>query len=292
MTVSEYIARSVSGYESISFWDSLRSTLPLYFLLAFLILFAGIMLTLSVNVKGTKWIILFCVMIAFVGWSGVKLYQYYGLKSPVKRKVFAYRLARAMSAVSLAPEISLNRKGIISANLKNSSQNHGVSLRYSQNLLINAGGIVPGTPIQAPRKTSPRTWFLEIRGTTGLSTGKPVEYDFSARKDDDDPEDGYGVHMYDPKTYAELSPKKDDPNGISRKIRKGIDGTILKGTLVIDNGSFVLRIFDNIKTIRNWRRPTVTYKSFGNGIGLVKNGVQPEQAAFFGLNNILQILTD
>ena len=291
MTISEYITRSVSGYESISFWDSLRSTMPVYFFLAFFILYVGIMIALLSNIKGGKWVLLFCFIIAVVGWSWVKLYQRYELRTPVKRKVFAFRLAQGLGALNAAPEIDLNRKGTVAARLKTGRQDRDINLRYTQNLWLNLGGIMPGTPVQVPGKAHPRSWYLEIRGTTDLKATRPLEYDFSARKDDKDPGDGYGVHLYDAETHAELNPKTEDPDDLSQKIRQAIDGTILKGTLEINKGRFILRIFDNIEKIRRWRRPAIVYQAFQNNARPAGKGVPPEQAAFSGLSSILRLLT-
>ena len=292
MTVSEYITRSVSGYEAISFWDSLRSTMPVYFFLAFFLLYAGIMITLLSNIKGGKWVLLFCVIIVIVGWSWVKLYQRYEIKAPVKRKVFAFRLAQGLGVLNTSPEIDIDRKGAVAAHLETGRHHQDISLRYTQNLWLNLGGILPGTPVQIAGKAHPRTWYLEIRGTTSVAATRPLEYDFSARKDDKDPGDGYGIHIYDAQTHAELNPKTDDPADLAKKIRQAIDGTILKGTLEIDEGRFILRIFDNIEKIRRWRRPAIVYQTYQNNARLTGQGVSPEQAAFSGLTTILKIVTD
>jgi hypothetical protein len=220
----------------------------------------------------------------------VKLYQYYELKAPVKRKTFHYRLAQGLSGINLKPEISVSRKSVVSARLETSRTDHELKFRYTQNLWLNVGGIVPGTPVQILRKIHPRTWFLEIRGKTGVSSAKPVTYDFSARKDDDDRDDGYGVRLYDPKTHTPLTPKTDDPKRIAQQIRNAMDGTILKGTLTLTGDEFILIVFDNIEAIRRWRRPAVVHKNFRNSARLANIGVLPEQAAFYGVSTLLDIL--
>jgi hypothetical protein len=290
MMLSDFINHCISQYTSISFFDSLRSTMPVYFFIAFFILYVGGMIALLSGVKDAKWVLLFCGILFFVGWSWVKLYQHYELKTPVKKKVFNYRLAKALGMVNLAPEISVSRKGVVSGHIENSQTNYKIIIRYTQDLWRNVGGIIPGTPVQTLRKIHARTWFLEIRGKTDVSGGNPVEYNFSARKDDDDTEDGFGVHLYAAKTYAKLNPKTDDPKKIAQQIRKAIDNTILKGTLTFDDGDFILRIFDNIETIRRWQRPAVVYKSFQNDSRLANAGILPEQTAFYGIDKVISIL--
>ena len=287
---NDYINRCLSQYASISFFDSLRSTMPLYFFIAFFILYVGGMVALLSDVKGTNWVLLFCVIIFFTGWSWVKLYQHYELKAPVKRKVFNSRMARALSLINLKSDISVNRKKVVSGQIKTGDENHEITLRYTQDLWRNVGGIIPGTPVQRLRKIHARTWFLEICGKTRLSGKNTVEYDFSARKNDDDTEDGFGIHLYDAKTYAQLKPKTGDPENLIPQIRNAIDNTILKGTLKINDGQFVLRIFDNIETIRRWRKPLVVFKKFNNSSSHDNAGVLPEQAAFYGTDKLLDIL--
>lgn len=292
MRIDDFIARAVSQYGSLSFFDSLRSTMPLYFFIAFLILYAGGMIALLSGLKDLKWVLLFCGILCLVAWSWVKLYQYYELKAPVKRKVFAYRLAQGLSMMELEPEISISGNGRITGRLKTAAKNRDIVIRYSQDLWLNVGGIVPGTPVQTLRKIHPRTWFLEIRGNTGKTVEKPVLYDFSGRKDDDDRDDGYGVRLYDPKSHAPLDPKTHDPRKITQKLRKAIDGTVLKGILILDGGAFTLRIFDNIDAIRRWRRPAVVYKEFKGRNLPAGMGAPPEQAAFYGISHLLNILTE
>jgi hypothetical protein len=131
---------------------------------------------------------------------------------------------------------------------------------------------------------------LEIRGKTGVSCAKPVMYDFSDRKDDDDRDDGYGVRLYNPKTHATLTLKTDDPKKIAQQIRKAINGTILKGTLTLTGDEFSLRVFDNIEAIHRWRKPAVVYRDFENSARLADMDVLPEQAAFYGISNLFDIL--
>ena len=291
MMLNNFIARSVAQYQSLSFLDSLRSTMPLYFFMGFLILYIGGIILLLSGVKGSKWILLFCLFIVFVGWSWVKLYQRYELKAPVKKKIFNYRLAQGLEQLPLLPDITVTRQRVVSAQMKTNSQPpQSLTIRYSQDLWRNVGGIIPGTPVQTIRKVHPRTWFLEIKGNTRISPPKPLIYDFSARQNDKDPDGGFGVHLYEAKTFKDLPPETHDPEKLIPKIRSAMDGTILKGYLALSNGTFELRIFDNIESIRRWHKPPEGYATFKNSDRLKTAGMLPEQAAFYGLDKILKIL--
>jgi hypothetical protein len=291
MMLNNFISRSVSQYQSLSFFDSLRSTMPLYFFMGFLILYIGGIILLLSGVKGSKWMLLFCGFIVFVGWSWVKLYQRYELKAPVKKKIFNYRLAQGLEQLPLLPGITMTRKRIITAQMETGDKPpHNLTIRYSQDLWRNVGGIIPGTPVQTIRKIHPRTWFLEITGNTRISPKQPVIYDFSARKNDKDPDGGFGVHLYEAKTFKDLSPATHDPEKLIPKIRSAIDGTILKGYLVLSNGTFELRIFDNIQSMRRWHKPPVGYAAFKNSDRLKAAGVSAERAAFYGIDKILKML--
>jgi hypothetical protein len=290
--LNSFISRAIAQYQSISFFDSLRSTMPVYLFMGFLILYIGGIILLLSNVKGTKWILLFCGFIVFVGWSWVKLYQRYELKAPVKKKIFNFRLARGLEQIPIGPDITVNRKGVVSGRMKTGSAGRELTLRYSQDLWRNVGGIIPGTPVQMIQKIHPRTWFLEVRGQTRISVQEPVIYDFSARKNDKDPDGGFGVHLYDAETYKDLPPETRDPEKLIPKIRTAIEGTILKGYLKLTNGAFELRIFDNVQSIRRWHHPPVGYATFKNSGSLTDAGVLPEQAAFYGIHKILDILVN
>lgn len=292
MRIDDFIARAVSQYASMSFFDSLRSTMPLYFFIAFLILYVGGIIALLSGLKDMKWVLLFFGILCLVAWSWVKLYQYYELKAPVKRKIFAFRLAQGLSVMELDPEISVSRKRVVTGKMTTTAKTGGIFIRYSQNLWLNVGGIVPGTPVQTLRKIHPRTWFLEIRGKIGEAGQKPVMYDFSARKDDDDRNNGHGIRLYDPATDAPFDPKTDDLRKIAQQIRKAIDGTILKGTLTLSGDEFTLRIFDNIEAIRRWRHPAVVFKEFQGAARLAGVGVPPEQMAFYGVSNLLKTIME
>lgn len=292
MIVNNFIARAIAQYQSLSFFDSLRSTMPLYFFIGFLILYIGGLILLLSGVKGSKWILLFCGFIFFVGWSWVKLYQRYELKAPVKKKIFNYRLAQGLEQLPLDPEITVKRKGIVFGRIKTGSAGHELTIRYTQDLWRNVGGIIPGTPVQTIRKIHPRTWFLEIKGPTQISPEQPVIYDFSARKNDKDPDGGFGVHLYDAKTYKDLPPETYDPENLIPKIRTAIDGSILKGCLKLSQGTFELRIFDNIQSIRRWHKPPVEYAGFKNSRRLKDQGIPAKKAAFYSVHKILNILVN
>ena len=290
MMLNNFISRSMDQYQSISFFDSLRSTLPLYFFIGFLILYIGVIILFLSGVKGTKWVLLFCGFIVFLGWTWVKLYQHYELKAPVKKKIFNYRLAQALSLIDLSDELSESGENAFSGIIQLDHTTYGISIRYSQDLWRNVGGIIPGTPIQIPDKIHPRTWFLEIIWENENFDGPPCEYHFSARKDDDDTEDGYGVFLYDSKTYELIKQKTEKQKRTAQLIQKTIDGTILKGSMLLTNKQTTLRIFDNIKKIRRWRKPAIRYKDYQNLSKLLSDGIPAEQAAFYNINNLLKIL--
>jgi len=289
MLVNDFISRSVSQYASISLFDSLRSCMLIYFFIAVFILYIGGMIALLSGIKGGKWVLLFSVILFFAGWSWVKLYQYYELKTPVKKKVFDYRLAQALSVMSPKPELVLSGKGMFSTEIETNGKARKIEIRYSQDLWRNVGGILPGTPVQTLRKIHPRTWFLEIRGKTVISGDPALIYEFSARKDDDDPDDGFGIHLYDAKTHKPIDSKTGDQKKLIHQMRTAIGGTILKGSLTLENGEFILKIFDNIENIRRWRKPAVVFKTFRNGARLESAGIVPEQAAFYGTNEVMQL---
>jgi hypothetical protein len=295
MLVNDFISRAVSQYEAISWFDSLRSCMLLYFFIAFFILYVGGMITFfsgSHGIKNGKLILLFSVVLFIVGWSWVKLYQYYEIKTPVKKKVFDYRLAQALSVMKLKPELVLSAKGALTGEMESDHRAHPLEIRYTQDLWRNVGGIIPGTPVQTLRKIHPRTWFLEIKGKAGTATDRPLVYEFSARKDDDDSEEGYGVHLYDAKTHKPVDAKTEDQKKMVHRIRKAIDGTILKGSLSFEENEFIMKIFDNIENIRRWRKPSVLFKVYKNGTRIDKTGAPSEQAAFYGIDKILRMLPE
>jgi hypothetical protein len=293
MPVTDFINRAMAQYASISWFDSLRSSMLIYFFIAFVILYIGGMIAFifgSHGVRNGKLVLLFGVILFFVGWSWVKLYQYYELKTPVKRKVFDYRMARALGMMQLKPELSILTHGALSGEIETAGGACGVEIRYRQDLWRNVGGIIPGTPVQTLRRIHPRTWFLEIKGTSRVSLDRPVTYEFSARKDDEDSEDGYGIHLYDPKTRRPADPKTEHQKKRLRQIRRAIDGTILKGSLSIEDGEFTLKIFDNLKNVRRWRKPNVVFKNYNHGPRLKNIGISADQAAFYGIDKLLPIL--
>lgn len=77
-----------------------------------------------------------------------------------------------------------------------------------------------------------------------------------------------------------------------RQIRKITDGTILKGSLSLENEKFTLRIFDNMENIRRWRKPAVLSKDYINETRLDKTGVPVGQTAFYGINALLQMIPE
>lgn len=295
MLVNDFINRAVSQYNSISYFDSLRSCMLIYFFIAFLILYIGGMIAFSFGshgIRNGKLVLLFSVILFFVGWSWVKLYQYYELKTPVKRRVFDYRLAQALGMMKLKSELAVSGKDMLSGEIETNNGARIIKIRYSQDLWRNVGGIIPGTPIQTLRKIHPRTWFLEVSGKTAISDDRPTVYKFSARKDDDDSEDGYGIHLYDSKTHKPIDKKTEDQKKLIHHIRKAIDGTILKGSLSLENNEFTLRIFDNMENIRRWRKPIVLFKNFNNKTRLDNIGVPAGQMAFYGINLLLKMLPE
>ncbi len=293
MPVNDFISRAVAQYASISLFDSLRSSMLIYFFLAFLLLYIGGMIAFvagSHGVRNGKLALLFVVILIFVGWSWVKLYQYYELSTPVKRKVFDYRIARALGMMPATTALSISKKGAFSGEIATGGGLCGVEIKYRQDLWRNVGGIIPGTPIQTLRKIHPRTWFLEIKGTSQTDLDRPVRYEFSARKADEDSEGGYGIHLYDPRTGRPIDQKTESQKKWIHQMRKSIDGTILKGSLLMENGEFTLTIFDNMENVRRWRKPTVLFKNYNNESRLKNAGISEDQAAFYGIGNLLKLL--
>ena len=290
--IDRFINGAESDFEGISHMDSLRSSFPVYGFMGLITLYIGGMISILSGFRNAAWVLFFFTMMAGVVWVWVKLYQYYELRSPLKKKVFNFRLSQALRTMNIPLEDLKKRGGGLTARALINGKNHGITLGYSQNLWANMGGIVPGTPVSTGglRTPNPRTWFLKIKGTSPRFQDLAVGIDFSARQGDEDSDNGFGVRTYDIPSRGANGTKSAARTDITHRVKRAIDQSILKGTIEIQNGNFTLTIFDNIYTIYRWRRPVLRYKNYPNDTRLAEAGIPAVQAAFYGTDKLLQLL--
>ncbi|MDO9264875.1 MAG: hypothetical protein Q7U02_12985 [Desulfosalsimonadaceae bacterium] len=289
---NQFIDRAESDFDRISYIDSLGSSFPVYFFIAIMTLYIGGLISFLSGFRNAAWVFFFFIIIAGVVWVWVKLYQYYELRSPLKKKVFHFRLSQALRAMNAPLEnLKKHKRGLTATALVN-GKGHAITLGYSQNLWANMGGIVPGTPVSTGglRAPNPRTWFLKITGTSPRFQNLTVGIEFSARQDDEDTDNGFGVRTYDIPSSGTNENKSAARTDITHGLKRAIDQSILKGTLEIQNGNFTLTIFDNVYAIYRWRRPVLRYKNYPNDTRLAEAGIPAAQAAFYGTDKLLQLL--
>jgi len=305
ISIKDFINRSIDNYNNISYYDSLKSSFLLYVFIAFVILFVGMMSGFFVGLKDIKLMVYLAIVLLLIVWIWVNLSRYYEIKSPVKRKVFDYRLAMGLETLKHCLddfESKLKRKkflrplkrDFLSLNIILNARRHPATIYYTCDLTRNIGGIRPGSLTQSSTGiVSPRTYFLAIQGRTALFPKQNIKFLFSARADDEENEaeylDGYGVFLYDAKTYKAIKRIGSDHDEFIRKLKKATDETILKGAVEFDNGLFKLTVFDNI-LIGNWRRPLVVYRQYNNSSKLAGSGIEPEKQAFYGSERILALI--
>ncbi|MFZ2630442.1 MAG: hypothetical protein WA081_00790 [Desulfosalsimonadaceae bacterium] len=290
--IDRFIDEAESDFERISHIDSLRSSFPVYGFMGLMTLYIGGMISILSGFRNAAWVLFFFTMIAGVVWVWVKLYQYYELRSPLKKKVFHFRLSQALRAMNIPLEgLKKHKMGLTATALVN-GKGHGITLGYSQNLWANMGGIVPGTPVSTGglRAPNPRTWFLKIKGTSPRFQDLTVRVEFSARQSDEDTDNGFGVRTYDIPSPGTNENKSAPRTDIIHGLKRAIDQSILKGTLEIQNGDFTLTVFDNVYAIYRWRRPVLRYKNYPNDTRLAEAGIPAAQAAFYGTDKLLQLL--
>lgn len=289
---NQFMDHAESDFERISYIDSLRSSFPVYCFLGLIVLYVGGMISILSGFKDAAWVCFFFIIIAGVVWIWVKLYQYYELGAPLKKKVFNFRLSQALRTMNARLEGLKKRKGCLTATVLVSGKAHAITIGYNQNLGVNMGGIVPGTPIttRAMRTPHPRTWFLRIKGTSTRFQNLNIGIDFSARTDDEDTDNGFGVRTYEIPSRQKDENKPAARPDIAHRLKGAIDQSILKGTIEIQNGEFTLTIFDNLFTIYRWRRPVLRYKNYRNDTRLTEAGTPVGQAAFYGTDKLLQVL--
>ncbi|MFH1156005.1 MAG: hypothetical protein V1793_19535 [Pseudomonadota bacterium] len=292
INAQSFIERSQQQFDRLSLLDAVRSSFPVYMFSALFLLMAGGIGALMSPFTGLAWLGLFFAVMAGVIYLWVKLYQHYELRSPVKSRVFAQRLSTFLGASQLfSPDLSGIRKNTLSATLTVNGKHCPITLEYSQNLSMNIGGIIPGTGLVTSifRPINPRTWFLRIQGSSDCLKTRQVRFDFSARSEDKDPMGGQGVRLYDIPTGEQAKRPDPDLSTLMANLSKAIQGTLLKGTLVFDQGTVTLTLFDALSGIQAWKKPILRFRDLPQIARLTGNGIPVEQTPFYGADRLIQL---
>jgi hypothetical protein len=195
---TDFIARSAAEFSGISFVDRIKSTFLIFFSIGFILFFIGGMIGLAAPVKGSAWGIMMLIVFGLIIGSWLKLFQCYEKKTSIKKKIFMYRLSQAMSVLGPGLSVLNYNQQSVKASYALDGRTLDLTLTYDQNLLRNIGGIVPGTPVGGLKKVPhSKTWYLLIKGQTSRFSDQQVAYDFSARKDETEAFQTYGVRVYD-----------------------------------------------------------------------------------------------
>ncbi len=167
------------------------------------------------------------------------------------------------------------KKGSVHTHVRCGDVAQTVAVSYSQNLWINVGGIVAGTGVSrdAFKPQHPKTQFLVIKGNVDTFKNQKIHFDFSARKDDDDNYNGYGIRSFDVTRKEDIVSPDNEQAAFIAGLKDCLDGTMLKGTIEFYKGAFVLHIFDNVHKVCKWIRPVVRYRDYEMSTRLVGNGI-------------------
>lgn len=244
--------------------------------------------------RGWWLLTLFFVIFGIVIILTINSYQKFERGTPVRKRVFTYRISKLVE--SLGDYIEDVREDKHSVTIRMFHYKNPLIIRYHKDLLINAGGILVGTPVSIPKKAHPKTYFISIEGKSGRFNNVEVYYDFSARVNDEDPINGFGVRIYKHKKrfiagdeHVQIESNNHEILSFKNQLSEAIKGTILKGELEFENGRFVLRIYDNIYKM-SYTRGKLKYQKYKGYNKLETNGVAEPKMAFYGIKNIIEMI--
>ena len=182
MTPIEFLDKCSEAYSNISLLDSLFSSTFLFILKIILYIFLAFILFFIFGFSGMRgwWLLtLFFVIFGIVIILTINSYQKFERGTPVRKRGFTYRISKLVE--SLGDYIEDVREDKHSVTIRMFHYKNPLIIRYHKDLLINAGGILVGTPVSIPKKAHPKTYFISIEGKSGRFNNVEVYYDFSAR---------------------------------------------------------------------------------------------------------------
>ena len=297
MTLNEFLNKCSESYSNISLFDKLFSSpfpfmikLILYVLSAFILVCIG-------GFSGLRGWYLLTILFALFGIAGIltiKAFQKYQRGTPIRRKIFTYRISKLVESLGdYVEDIGEDKRSVV---IKMFHYKHPLIINYHIDLLINAGGIILGTPVTIPKSLHPKTYFISIEGKSGRFHNDEINYDFSARVNDEDPVNGCGVRMYKIKKHfmkgkEHVRVDSNLPEALSFKNELGeaIQGTMIKGELEFNNGRFFLRLFDNISKMGHISG-NLLYRKFKRYNKVKKNAFTEPKMAFYGVKNIIEMI--
>jgi len=296
----EFIKLKERNYLNITIFEKIVSSpfmlLVKFFLFVLVIPILFITVNLQIDLRGNLFLILFFLLFIFIFillWNSFKKFE---LASPTRKKVFGYRISKLINILGNRIQNIKEIRNKVAFVLCDNR----LRINYTASIIINMGGIILGTPIQIPKGVHPKTYFFSIKGKTEKFKNSKVNFDFSAREDDEDSVFGFGVRTYKIKYHKIMQEEEhikvnesdiEDSEVLSfkDKLEKAIDGTMLKGEIEFRNGDFILRIFDNISRI-SYMRGKIVYKRYDTCSLLERNGITKDKMSIYGIKEIFKIL--
>jgi hypothetical protein len=293
----EFIRDAYRNYKNINAIDALFSS-PIFLILKFcLVFFFTLVFVLVISVlaglRGGGFLFLFFLVLITLGFFSIRSYQRFHRKSPVRRKMFAYRIAQLLEYLASRIDHIEGMKNHVRMRMAG-SQGH-VKVRYDINLLLNAGGFMGGRPLAVPKAIHPDTFFFILEGRCRLFENERANFNFTKRRGDTVAA-GSSIGQYRLKKglffinehlrVTSTSPAAEKFMGM---LEEAVEKTGLSGEIEFNRGRFQLKLFDTIRSF-GAGSGKIVYRHYHLSGEMEHKSIQESQMAFYGIEDLLQLV--
>jgi len=294
---SGYIRDAYRNYEHIGILDAFLSS-PLFLILKFcLVFFLTLVFVLVVSIltglRGVGFLFLFSLVFIALIFFSIRLYQKFHRKNPVRRKMFAYRIAQFLEYLATQVNHIEGMKNHVRMRMAG-SQSH-VTVRYDINLLVNAGGIVGGSPLAVPKGIHPDTFFFILEGRCRLFENESANFTFTKRIGGTaTAKCRIGQYRLKKRLFfidehIQATSTSPAAKKFMDTLEKTVEKTGLTGQIEFNRSRFQLKLFDTIRSV-GAGSGKITYRHYHLSDEMKRKSIQESQVAFYGVEHLLHLV--